>query len=63
MTNIHVKYTISGVESKLRESNLVYRRRQWMNKLMLTLSMATLVFGLFWLTWIIFTRLLAAWRW
>ena len=57
MTNIHVKYTISGVESKLRESNLVYRRRQWMNKLMLTLSMATLVFGLFWLTWIIFTLL------
>ncbi len=62
MTNIHVKYMISGPASsgpvsKLQESNSVYVRRQWMYKLMLALSMATLLFGLFWLGWIVFTLL------
>ena len=57
MTNIHVKYTISGPASKLRENNSVYVRRQLLNKLMLTLSMAALMFGLFWLFWIILTLL------
>ena len=56
MTNIHVKYTISGPASKLRENNSVYVRRQLLNKLM-TLSMAALMFGLFWLFWIILTLL------
>lgn len=36
-------------------SNPVYRRRQWFNRLMLTLSVAALAFGLFWLFWIILT--------
>lgn len=36
-------------------SNPVYRRRQWFNRLMLTLSVAALIFGLFWLFWIILT--------
>ncbi|CAM5435048.1 phosphate ABC transporter permease PstA [Eoetvoesiella caeni] len=36
-------------------SNRVYRRRQWFNRLMLTLSVAALIFGLFWLFWIILT--------
>ena len=57
MTNIHVKYTISGPASKLRENNSVYVRRQLLNKLMQTLSMAALMFGLFWLFWIILTLL------
>lgn len=38
-------------------SNPVYRRRQWVNKLMLVLSGVTLTFGLFWLFWIILTLL------
>ena len=57
MTNIHVKYTISEPVSKLRETNGVYRRRQVLNRIMLALSMAALLFGLFWLAWIIFTLL------
>jgi phosphate transport system permease protein len=36
-------------------SNPVYRRRQRFNRLMLTLSVAALLFGLFWLFWIILT--------
>ena len=36
-------------------ANPVYRRRQRINKLMLALSLATLLFGLFWLFWIIGT--------
>lgn len=36
-------------------SNPVYQRRQWFNRLMLTLSVAALIFGLFWLFWIILT--------
>jgi len=37
--------------------NSVYRRRNVVNKVMLTLSMAALGFGLFWLFWIIITLL------
>ncbi|UYO94593.1 phosphate ABC transporter permease PstA [Pollutimonas sp. M17] len=44
-------------ESIVNTSNPVYRRRQRFNKLMLTLSSATVVFGLFWLCWIILTLL------
>lgn len=32
-------------------------QRQWVNKLALSLSMAAMVFGLFWLVWILFTTL------
>ena len=35
--------------------NRVYKKRQRINRLMLTLSSAALVFGLFWLFWIILT--------
>ncbi len=39
-------------------SNPVYRRRSRFNRLMLSLSFATLIFGLFWLFWIILTLIL-----
>jgi phosphate transport system permease protein len=38
--------------------NATYRRRRVVNKVLLSLSMAALVFGLFWLFWIIITLLL-----
>src|SRR3546814_20959 len=37
--------------------NTVYRRRRRVNRIMLTLSMLALAFGLFWLCWIIVTLL------
>ncbi|AZV95546.1 phosphate ABC transporter permease PstA [Pseudomonas sp. S 311-6] len=37
--------------------NGIYQRRRMTNKVMLGLSMATLIFGLFWLFWIILTLL------
>jgi len=42
-------------DSIVNLSNPVYRRRQRANRLMLGLSGATLLFGLFWLFWIILT--------
>lgn len=42
-------------DSVVSMSNRVYRKRQVVNKLMLALSLAALVFGLFWLAWIIGT--------
>lgn len=36
-------------------SNPVYKRRHRFNRIMLTLSLAALIFGLFWLCWIILT--------
>ncbi|RYH63007.1 MAG: phosphate ABC transporter permease PstA [Alcaligenaceae bacterium] len=39
----------------LQNSNPVYRRRKLVNKVMLVLSAAALIFGLFWLFWIIGT--------
>ncbi|NHC62710.1 phosphate ABC transporter permease PstA [Paenalcaligenes suwonensis] len=44
--------------SILNLNNSVYKRRSLINKLMLTLSFITLIFGLFWLFWIIITLLL-----
>src|SRR3546814_3755532 len=44
-------------ESIVNTSNRVYRRRHFFNKVMLALSGATVVFGLFWLCWIILTLL------
>lgn len=43
--------------SILGSDNPLYHRRQRFNRFMLTLSGAALVFGLFWLFWIIFTLL------
>src|SRR3546814_2767135 len=39
-------------------SNPVYKRRQRVNRVLLTLSSATVVFGLFWVFWSILTLLL-----
>lgn len=44
--------------SVLNMQNGVYRRRRVVNRVMLTISLGTLVFGLFWLFWIILTLLL-----
>lgn len=41
----------------ITDDNPVYRRRRRFNRVMLTLSGATVVFGLFWLCWIILTLL------
>lgn len=51
--NLNVKVTIQPPASSIRSDNWVYRRRSILNKVMLTLSMAALVFGLFWLVWIL----------
>ncbi|CAM4070974.1 phosphate ABC transporter permease PstA [Bordetella tumulicola] len=45
------------VESPINMSNGIYRRRNLFNKVMLTVSLGTLIFGLFWLFWIILTLL------
>ncbi|MCB5364476.1 phosphate ABC transporter permease PstA [Pusillimonas sp. CC-YST705] len=47
----------NSTKSVVNLSNPVYRRRNMVNRLMLTLSMAALLFGLFWLFWIIGTLL------
>ena len=44
--------------SILNLNNSVYKRRSLINKLMLTLSFVALIFGLFWLFWIIITLLI-----
>lgn len=51
--NINVKVTIKPPVSSIHSNNWVYRRRSILNKVMLSLSMAALVFGLFWLVWIL----------
>lgn len=43
--------------SVITMQNTVYRRRRVVNKIMLTLSAVALMFGLFWLFWIILTLL------
>lgn len=43
--------------SSLTATNPLYNSRQRFNKIMLTLSSMALLFGLFWLVWIIFTLL------
>ena len=45
------------VDSAINMNNGIYRRRNLVNKIMLTISLITLVFGLFWLFWIILTLL------
>lgn len=44
-------------DSLVNDSNRVYRTRRMVNRVMLTLSSVAVVFGLFWLAWIIFTLL------
>jgi phosphate transport system permease protein len=51
--NINVKVTMQPPATSIRSDNWVYRRRSILNKVMLSLSMAALVFGLFWLVWIL----------
>ena len=51
--NLNVKVTMQPPTSSIRSDNWVYRRRSMLNKVMLTLSMAALVFGLVWLVWIL----------
>ena len=43
--------------SVLHSGNKIYKKRRVVNKIMLTLSLCTLIFGLFWLFWIIGTLL------
>jgi phosphate transport system permease protein len=45
-------------ESVIRMSNGVYRRRNLVNRAMLTISVAAVLFGLFWLFWIILTLIM-----
>ncbi len=51
--NINVKMTLKPPMSAIHPENWVYRRRRMVNRLMLSLSLAALVFGLFWLCWIL----------
>ncbi len=51
--NINVKLTLKPPASAIHSENWVYRRRRFLNRLMLGLSLAALVFGLFWLCWIL----------
>lgn len=51
--NLNVKITTQPLASCIRSDNWVYRRRSILNKVMLSLSMAALVFALFWLCWIL----------
>ena len=44
--------------SVLNMQNGIYRRRRVVNRIMLTVSLSTLLFGLFWLFWIILTLLM-----
>lgn len=43
------------VDSVINMNNGIYRRRSLINKVMLAISLAALMFGLFWLFWIIMT--------
>jgi len=51
--NTTVKMTTQLPVSSIRSDNWVYRRRSILNKVMLSLSMVALVFGLIWLFWIL----------
>ncbi|SUA54632.1 Phosphate transport system permease protein PstA [Oligella urethralis] len=46
------------LDSVLHNGNKIYRKRRTVNRVMLTLSLITLAFGLFWLFWIIGTLLI-----
>ena len=55
--NINVKLTVTPPVSAIHSENWVYRRRRLVSRLMLGLAHAALIFGLFWLCWIIFVLL------
>ena len=55
--NINVKLTLTAPVSAINSENWVYRRRRLVSRLMLGLAHAALIFGLFWLCWIIFVLL------
>ncbi|MDO5667563.1 MAG: phosphate ABC transporter permease PstA [Alcaligenaceae bacterium] len=46
------------IASVLHNGNKIYKKRRTVNRVMLTLSLMTLAFGLFWLFWIIGTLLI-----
>ncbi len=46
------------LDSVLHNGNKIYKKRRTINRVMLTLSLITLAFGLFWLFWIIGTLLI-----
>lgn len=46
------------LDSVLHNGNKIYKKRRTVNRVMLTLSLITLAFGLFWLFWIIGTLLI-----
>ena len=51
--NINVKTTLKPPVSAIHSGNWVYKGRRLTNQIMIGLSMAALVFGLFWLCWIL----------
>ena len=51
--NINVKMTLKPPVSAIHSGNWVYKGRRLTNQIMISLSMAALVFGLFWLCWIL----------
>jgi phosphate transport system permease protein len=51
--NINVKMTLKPPVSAIHSGNWVYKGRRLTNQIMIGLSMAALVFGLFWLCWIL----------
>lgn len=46
---------VALANSALQESNRIYKKRSIVNTVMLCISVITLLFGLFWLAWILFT--------
>jgi len=55
MNTTTASITTTPANSAINPNNGIYRRRHLRNKIMLTLSSAALIFGLFWLVWILFT--------
>ena len=51
MATLEVQNTTDLAESRRK----IKTRRRFKNRLALTLSMATMAFGLFWLVWILFS--------
>lgn len=51
--NINVKMTLKPPVSAIHSGNWVYKGRRLTNQIMIGLSMAALLFGLFWLCWIL----------
>lgn len=56
--NINVKTTLKPPVSAIHAGNWVYKGRRLTNQIMIALSMAALIFGLFWLCWILLVLLI-----